>query len=87
MTPDERARHDAWHRTHRPGAGAARDAERERARQNTEARDLLNLEPAQRPADPEAARMEAALTTVRAKLAALEARNAKLRNDDEGIFS
>lgn len=87
MTPDERVRHDAWHRTHRPGAGAARNAERVRADQNAQARVLLNLEPSQRPLDPEAIRVEAALTKARAKLAVMEARVPKLGNDDEGIFS
>jgi hypothetical protein len=30
MTPEQRAKHDAWHRTHAPGSAALRDAERVR---------------------------------------------------------
>lgn len=87
MTPDQRARHDAWHRSHRPGAGAARGAQRARAGQNAQARLLVDLEPSQRPTDPELIRIEAALAATRAKLAVLEARVANPSNDDEGIFA
>jgi len=87
MTPDQRAKHDAWHRTHRPGVGAARNAERERARQNAEARALLTVGPFQPVSGPELARVLTALTAVRAKLARLDAKAGKLTDDDQGIFS
>jgi hypothetical protein len=87
MTPEQRAKHDAWHRSHRPGAGAARSARRARADQNTQAHALVNLEPPQRVTDPESIRIEVALAAAKARLAALEARTAKPSNDDEGIFS
>ena len=87
MTPDERAKHDAWHRSHRPGAGAARSTQRARADQDAQARLLITLEPSQRPSDPELTRIETALAAAKAKLAVLEARNAEPSNDDEGIFA
>src|SRR5258708_15305865 len=34
MTPQQPAKHDAWHRSHAPGAPAPRNADRERRRQN-----------------------------------------------------
>jgi hypothetical protein len=87
MTPEQRAEYDAWVRSHTPGAGAARTAQRARADQNAQARVLINLEPSQRLSDPEASRVEAALATVRAKLANLETRTTKPGDDDEGIFA
>jgi hypothetical protein len=86
MTPDQRARHEAWHRSHRPGPGAARNADRERTRQNAETRRMLAVAAPQRPTDPESVRIRTALAAAKAGLAALEARNAK-PSDDEGIFS
>jgi hypothetical protein len=88
MTPDERAKHEAWHRARRPGlSGAARSAERDRARQNADARLFLSQEPRQRPPDPETAGVEAALAVAKAKLACLELRSAKPSDEDEGIFA
>lgn len=87
MTPEQRARHDAWHRTHRPGAGAARSAERERARQNAEARALLTVGAPQPVSGPELARVRTALAAATAKLARLEANAGKPVDDDQGIFS
>jgi len=87
MTPEQRAKHDAWHRARPPGAEAARSARRARTGQNAQARVLINLEPSQRPLDPEAIRIEAALATAKAKLANLEAGTAKPGDDDEGIFA
>lgn len=87
MTPDQKAKHDAWHRSHRPGAGAARSARRARAGQNAQARLLLAVEPRRRSTDPEATRIATALAVAKARLAVLEARNAKPSNEDEGIFS
>jgi hypothetical protein len=88
MSPDQRAKHEAWHRSHRPGgAGAARSTQRGRMGQNAQAHLLAALEPSLRSTDPEAVRIEAALDAARAKLAILEARVAKPGNDDEGIFA
>jgi hypothetical protein len=89
MTPEQRAKYDAWHRSHAPGAAATRNADRERTRQNAEARLLLATEPRQRLSDPETSRIETALATAKAKLANLEGRTTKPSNDDdaEGIFA
>jgi hypothetical protein len=87
MTPEQRAAHDAWHRAHAPGAAAARSADRERTRQNAEARLLLAQEPRQGVSGPELIRIGTALAAAKARLAALEARNAKPSNEDEGIFA
>jgi hypothetical protein len=88
MTPEQLAAHAAWHRTHRPGARAARNAEHERRRQNGEARLVLAQEPRQGASDRETIRIEAALVAARARLAVLAAQNTEPRdNDDEGIFA
>jgi hypothetical protein len=85
MTPEQRAKHDAWHLSHPPGA--TRRAERVRRRQNAEARLLLAQGPPQRVSDPEAVRIRTALAAAKARLAVLEARNAESNNDNEGIFA
>ncbi len=88
MTPEELARHKAWHRTHRPGLFAAvRSADREQVRQNAEARALFNQAPSSRPLNPEAERVDAALAAARAELARLEAKAGRSSNENEGIFS
>jgi hypothetical protein len=87
MTIEQLAAHAAWHRSHAPCAAATRNAERERARQNAETRLLVTREPSQRVSDPETARIEIALAAAKARLAILEVRNAKPKNDDEGIFA
>jgi hypothetical protein len=87
MTPEQRARHDAWHRAHAPGAAAPRRANRERTRQSSEARGLIAQQPRQLASDPEATRIERALAAASVELARLEARSAKPTEEDEGIFS
>jgi uncharacterized protein YciI len=88
MTPERRVKYDAWVRTHQPGAGAARNAERARMRQSAEARALLAAGPSPPASGPESIRIETALAAAKAKLAVLEARNAEASdNDDEGIFA
>jgi len=87
MTPDERAKYDAWHRSHRPGAAAARSTRRARASEDAQARLLITLEPSQQPSDPELIRIEGALAAANARLVVLEARTAKSGDDDEGIFA
>ncbi|WHO77465.1 hypothetical protein [Rhizobium leguminosarum] len=42
MTPEERERHDVWHRTHRPGAAGQRAADRMRRKQAAEMRALID---------------------------------------------
>lgn len=85
MTPEQRAKHDAWHRSHAPGAAASRSADRERMRQNAEGSLLLTQAARQRPTDPELNRIKTALAAARAKLARLEARADS--DENEGIFS
>tara|TARA_R100000365_G_scaffold3263_1_gene10428 strand:+ start:6784 stop:7191 length:408 start_codon:yes stop_codon:yes gene_type:complete len=59
MTVEERARYDEWLRTHQPGSMGARQAAKERRRQNAEARaDLERAENAPRPVSPELERLE-----------------------------
>ncbi|TXN05317.1 hypothetical protein FV222_06790 [Methylobacterium sp. WL103] len=41
MTADERARYDAWHRTHMPGPASQRSARRSQAEQDAATRALL----------------------------------------------
>jgi hypothetical protein len=86
MSDADRERHLAWHRSHQPGAAAARNVRRARAGQNAEARVLVSGAPRQRVSDPESIRIEAALAAAKVRLAALEMRTAKPSND-EGIFS
>lgn len=86
MTPEQRAKHDAWHRAHAPGAAVRRRADRVRATQNAEIRRLFAQEPRQGPADPESIRIKTALAAAEAELARLEERAGK-PNNDEGIFA
>ncbi len=87
MTPEQRARHEAWHRTHRPGSGLARSAEGIRARNDAEIRLLLSGEAPCRPDSPEKTKLLAERAAVLAELARLDALTAKPENDDEGIFA
>ncbi len=87
MTPEQRARHEAWHRTHKPGSGGVRRAEGIRARNDAEIRILLAGEAPCRPDSPEKTRLLAERAAVLAELARLEARNDEPKTDDEGIFS
>jgi hypothetical protein len=62
MTSEQRAKHNAWHRSHAPGSEARRKAKRVRTAQNREARRLLNevlrqdAPAADSPAEPEPVR-------------------------------
>ncbi|MGY3364179.1 hypothetical protein ACVWZL_001304 [Bradyrhizobium sp. GM2.4] len=85
MTPDQRAKHEAWHRTHRPGAGAARSAERERARQSADARRLIAEQPPEVLLGPEAVRIREALAAAKAELARLEVRS-EVKSDNSEVF-
>ena len=79
MTPEERAAHDEWHRTHRP----ASPAEREKARRDREARELLAgaLGAAQEP--QEGAGEAAAIGEQIARLEAARARLTAASDDDD----
>jgi len=88
MTPEQRAKHDAWHRTHAPGSAALRDAERVRKGQSADAKRLLDQRPLSVAPRGQLARVRAALETARAKLARIEARTTESNDDnDGGIFS
>lgn len=87
MTAEQRAKHEAWHRTHKPGAAAARDAERERARQNAEARLLLTSDALKPPPSPEMRELLAERAAVLAELARLEALGVDVDDQSEGIFA
>jgi len=87
MSPKQRERHEAWHRSHpRGGSNAAGSAERERRRRDAEARALLNLEPSQPDSDPDKVRVRKALAAAKAELLKSETRNG-LPTDDKGVFS
>lgn len=87
MTPDERAKHDAWHRSHQPGPAAARSARRAQAAQDAYRRAEHAQGPPTPTTDPESIRVERLLAAAKASLAVLDARHPKPNNDDEGIFT
>lgn len=87
MTPERRAKYDAWHRTHAPGAKAARKTERERRRQSVRARLLLNGGASRATSDPKLVLIEATLVELRAELARLEAQDRSLKDADGGVFA
>ncbi|MFC6746442.1 HGGxSTG domain-containing protein [Methylobacterium persicinum] len=71
MTPEERARHDEWHRTHKPGSKSARA----QGRQNRDARRWLaslGQDTAAAPT-PEIAELREARAKISAEIARLEA--------------
>jgi hypothetical protein len=80
MSPGRRARYDEWCRTHKPG----RRSDRERARRDREAREILSR-PRPTQANPELAALEAELAEVRASCAKLEALLAG-QDPEEGVF-
>jgi hypothetical protein len=87
MTPEQREKHEAWHRSHAPGSAACRIAKRARAAQNAETRCLLAQEPREPAADAELSRVKTALAAVRAELERLETSARGSSNDEGGIFS
>lgn len=86
MSPEEFARHQAWHRTHKPGSRLARCAEGTRARNDAEVRLLLSGDAPCRPDSPEKTLLLAERAAVLAELARLDAQNTKPENENEGIF-
>jgi len=76
MNPERRAKYEAWHTaTRKPGSKSARV----RAKQNREAREILERAKTARTApDPEIEALKAELDAVRARRAALEAELARL---------
>lgn len=87
MTPEQRARHDAWHQTHKPGSEARRLAEREERRQTTWLRSLLNREVSLSTTDPELARIDARLAELRALQTCNGVTDDKTDAPNEGIFA
>ncbi|MDB5535022.1 MAG: hypothetical protein JWO28_3337 [Hyphomicrobiales bacterium] len=83
MTEEELARHLAWHRSHRPGPGAARAAQRELTRQNADARATIAVRPSEPVSGVELTHVMANLAAAKARLAELEAQEA-IRIDDQG---
>lgn len=85
MTPEERARHEAWHRTHRPGSAGARAAAKDDAGRQRALRDMLETEPMQ--LTPEAAatvaEIETTLEAVRRRRAEVERALAQARQERE----
>jgi hypothetical protein len=87
MTPEQRARHEAWHRTHKPGAGAARNTERARARHNAQIRLLLSSEATCPPQSSEMAQLLAERAAVTAELERLDAEMTENSCNYDGIFA
>lgn len=73
MTPEERAAHEAWHRTHKPGDPGQRAAERERRRQGREARALLEGGREPKPVSAERAAVAAEIAELKRRLAEVQA--------------
>lgn len=72
MTPEERQRHDEWHRTHRPGLQSARAAARARREQAREAAVSFSQDTARAP-DPEADRIQRQIDELERQLASRQA--------------
>lgn len=96
MTPDERAAHEAWHRSHRPTSPADRARARADREQNAAMRAFLSKEPAapSRPSDAAAALTEARdfLRKQSEAIARRQAAQGDKRDDDptkgfQGAFS
>lgn len=82
MTPDERARHDAWHRARRPGSPAARARCRMDRQHAAEVRKVLD-----RPAAPpsaEAVEIQDHIERLRREAERIEAR--QLQQEFKGVF-
>lgn len=82
MTPEERRRHEHWHRTHKPGSPTERERLRAERKQAADARkrvEAMEREPT--PASPEAAALQAKID----QLERCKALLAALANGD-GIF-
>ncbi|WP_126397854.1 HGGxSTG domain-containing protein [Blastochloris tepida] len=69
MTPEERARHEAWHRARKPGSAAERAAERERRRQDKAAANLLGGDRPRERRSPELLALDAEIVELRLALA------------------
>ncbi|GJD96544.1 HGGxSTG domain-containing protein [Methylobacterium iners] len=70
MTPEQRARYDAWQRTHQPGPPGARSAARYAADQNRAIREILERPDAPDALDPEMAELDGLLTELKRQHAA-----------------
>ncbi|MBZ9889464.1 hypothetical protein LB559_16175 [Mesorhizobium sp. BR1-1-3] len=73
MSPEERAAHEQWQRTHKPGSAAERQRQREFRRQAKESRLLLSAEPPPAPT-PEAQELQKLIDQLKAELLELEFR-------------
>lgn len=72
MTPDERQRHDEWHRTHRPGPSSARAAARDRRERAREAAASFSQGVPQAP-EPEAERIQRQIDELERQLVSRQA--------------
>lgn len=82
MTPEDRAEHEHWQRTHRPGDPKRRAADRARRQQDRTAADLIRQD---RPTSPRSTERAALV----AQIEALERQNAEAEAAEayDGIFS
>jgi hypothetical protein len=91
MTPEERERHEAWQRAHKPGAAATRAQDRFWRAQNASARERMAQAAEPRPASPEAQEIAAKLRDIEALRETLAPELARLDLDEanlptEGVF-
>lgn len=87
MTPEQRERHDAWHRSHAPGGGGPRSAAREERRQSAEIRLLLAREASPSTVDPELVRLEAKIAALKSERAQLQGSGQGSTDAEGGIFA
>ncbi|MGE7469762.1 hypothetical protein ACQKLX_09990 [Bosea sp. NPDC003192] len=81
MTPEERAKHERWHRTHQPGSAAARRREKILRQQNRAVLGIFPEPSEEPPLSPESIalrervrQLEETAAAMRADLAEMEAR-------------
>lgn len=87
MTPEQRAKYDAWREAHKPGPKGHRSAKREERRQTAETRLRLAQEASLSTTRPELARIEAKIAALKAERAKLQAPGQGSIDPEEGIFA
>jgi hypothetical protein len=86
MTPDERAEHRQWHQSHAPGPPEPRAADRERRRQDREARAFAAAPRQPAPVTAEAAALASRISTLERELDARQLAAISANRFREGVF-
>ncbi|MFB9983050.1 hypothetical protein ACFSQQ_28645 [Mesorhizobium kowhaii] len=82
MTPEQRERHEAWQRAHKPGSAAARQRAKAERKQRAAVRKMLSEQPRSRPApSDEVTELERLIADRKAELA-----RAMAKTNDPGAF-